>query len=78
MDKQTIITLLQQYYPQAVAYICDAYDSELEEMNIACLATLLGGELNKIKNPDTKPMGFLMDEEQRDTYEKIHNKVTSR
>ena len=52
MDKQTIITLLQQYYPQAVAYICDAYDSELEEINIACIATLLGGELNKIKNPE--------------------------
>lgn len=27
--------------------------------------------------PDTKSMGFLMDEEQRDTYEKIHNKVNN-
>lgn len=52
MDKNTIITLLQKYYPQAVAYICDAYDSELEEINIACLACLLGGELNKIKNTE--------------------------
>lgn len=51
MDKNTIITLLQKYYPRAVAYICDAYDSELEEINIADLACLLGGELNKIKNP---------------------------
>lgn len=27
--------------------------------------------------PDTKPMGFLMDEEQRDTYEKIYDKVNN-
>ena len=27
--------------------------------------------------PETKPMGFLMDEEQRYTYEKIHNKVNN-
>ena len=52
MDKNTIITLLQKYYPDAVAYICDAQDSELEEINIACLATLLGGCLNRIKNPE--------------------------
>jgi hypothetical protein len=52
MDKNTIIALLQEYYPKAVAYICDAYDSELEEINIACLACLLGGELNKIKNTE--------------------------
>lgn len=50
MDKNTIITLLREYYPRAVAYICDAYDSELEEINIADLACLLGGELNKIEN----------------------------
>ena len=52
MDKNTIITLLQQYYPDAVAYICDAQDSSLEEINIGCLATLLGGCLNRIKNPE--------------------------
>tara|TARA_R110000868_G_scaffold113856_1_gene305316 strand:- start:57 stop:212 length:156 start_codon:yes stop_codon:yes gene_type:complete len=50
MQKNTIIDLLNTYYPAAVAYICDAYDSDLEDINIACLATLLGGELNKIKN----------------------------
>ncbi len=27
--------------------------------------------------PETKPMGFLMDEEQQDTYEKIHNKINN-
>ena len=52
MDKKTIIDLLNTYYPNAVSYICDAYDSELEEINIAWLACLLGGELNKIKNPN--------------------------
>jgi hypothetical protein len=51
MNKEQIIALLETYYPQAVAYLCDAYDCQLEEMNIADLACLLAGELQKIKNP---------------------------
>lgn len=50
MDKNIIIALLEEHYPNAVSFICDAYDSDLEEINVACLATLLAGELNKIKN----------------------------
>jgi hypothetical protein len=51
MNKEQIIALLVAYYPEAVAYLCDAYDCSLEEMNIADVACLLAGELNKIKNP---------------------------
>lgn len=51
MNKEQIINLLETHYPQAVAYIRDAYESELEEINIADLACLLAGELNKIRNP---------------------------
>ena len=52
MSKEQIITLLETHYPQAVAYLCDAYECSLEEMTIADVACLLAGELNKIKNPD--------------------------
>lgn len=52
MNKNQIIVLLETYYPQAVAHICDAYESSLEEINIADLACLLAGELNKIRNPE--------------------------
>ena len=51
MNKEQIIALLNAHYPQAVAYLCDAYDCSLEEMNIADVACLLAGELNKIRNP---------------------------
>ena len=52
MNKNQIIDLLVAHYPQAVAYLCDAYECSLEEMTIADVACLLAGELNKIKNPD--------------------------
>jgi hypothetical protein len=52
MNQAQIIALLNAHYPQAVAYLCDAYECFLEEMNIADVACLLAGELNKIKNPD--------------------------
>lgn len=52
MNQEQIIALLNAHYPQAVAYLRDAYECELEEMNIADVACLLAGELNKIKNPD--------------------------
>ena len=52
MNKEQIIALLNAHYPQAVAHLCDAYECSLEEMNIADVACLLAGELNKIKNPD--------------------------
>lgn len=52
MTQAQIIALLETHYPQAVAYLCDAYECSLEEMNIADVACLLAGELNKIKNPD--------------------------
>ena len=51
MNKDQIINLLRTHYPQAVAYLQDAYDCQLEEMNIADVACLLAGELKKIKNP---------------------------
>ena len=51
MSKEQIIALLETHYPQAVAYLCDAYECSLEEMTIADVAWLLAGELNKIKNP---------------------------
>ena len=51
MNKNQIIDLLEKHYPQAVAHIRDAYECELEEINIADLACLLAGELNKIRNP---------------------------
>jgi hypothetical protein len=52
MNKEQIIALLEAHYPQAVAYLCDAYECELQEMNIADVACLLAGELKKIRNPD--------------------------
>jgi len=52
MNKEQIISLLETHYPQAVAYLCDAYDCSLEEMNIGDVACLLAGELKKIRNPD--------------------------
>lgn len=51
MTKNQIIALLETHYPAAVAYLCDAYDCSLEDMNIADVACLLAGELKKIKNP---------------------------
>jgi hypothetical protein len=50
MNKEQIIALLEAHYPQAVAYLQDAYDCSLEEMTIADVACLLAGELKKIKN----------------------------
>lgn len=52
MNKEQIIELLKAHYPQAVAFLSDAYDCQLEEMNIADVACLLGGELLKIRNPE--------------------------
>lgn len=52
MTQSQIIALLETHYPQAAAYLCDAYECSLEEMNIADVACLLAGELKKIKNPD--------------------------
>jgi hypothetical protein len=51
MNKKQIIALLETHYPEAVAYLCDAYDCALEDMTIADVACLLAGELKKIKNP---------------------------
>lgn len=51
MNKEQIISLLVAHYPQAVAYLQDAYDCSLEEMTIADVACLLAGELKKIRNP---------------------------
>ena len=50
MNKEQIIALLETHYPQAVAYLQDAYDCSLEEMTIADVACLLAGELKKIRN----------------------------
>jgi len=50
MEKNEIIALLNKYYPDAVAYLRDAYECELEDMLIADVACLLAGELKKIKN----------------------------
>lgn len=51
MTQEQIIDLLNTHYPQAVAYLCDAYECSLEEMTIGDVACLLAGELNKIENP---------------------------